>query len=96
MGTATRAPRTYGIDLCGYTGSAVSVEVAGCHITNYNRNGVMADGDNLTLNIHDNVVTGPGSIGPEQVPNGIVLNAGVGGVVRGNTVSQCHYNVSPS
>ena len=49
------------------------------------------------MNIHGNTVTGPSSaIGPNQVPNGIVLLRGVGGTVSGNTVRSCHYNVDLS
>jgi hypothetical protein len=95
VGYANRELRTYGIDLSAYVSPAVSVEVAGCHITDYTRHGVMADGGTSIypmVNIHDNVVTGPGTIGPTQVPSGIVLHAGVGGAVRGNTVSHCHYS----
>jgi len=90
--TTGYADRTYGIDLSGGS-TAVSVEVKNSRITDWGRNGIMANGINLTANIHDNILTGPGTIGPAQVPNGIVFMADVGGTISRNTISGCHYNV---
>lgn len=83
--------RTYGIDLAA-VGAPVSVEVSDCRITDFARNAINANGCGLTVNVHDNTVTGPPSpIGPAQVPNGIVLWADLGGTVTNNTVLRCHY-----
>jgi len=84
--------RTYGIDVSA-AGTAVSVEVANNRISDFARNGIMANGGSLTANIHDNTITGPGTIGPNNVPNGIVFLAAVNGTIRGNIISACHYNV---
>jgi len=90
--TTGYADRTYGIDV-SRAGSAVSVELSGNRITDFSRNGIMANGPGLTVNIHDNIITGPGTIGPANVPNGIVLMAQIGGTVIHNTIHSCHYNV---
>jgi hypothetical protein len=82
--------RTYGIDLAT-VGAPVSVEVSDCRITDFARNGINANGGGLTVNIHDNIVTGPSAAGSAQVPNGIVLWAELGGTVANNTVLGCHY-----
>jgi len=93
--TTGYADRTYGIDTSAVD-SAVSVEVSGCRITDYARNGIMANGGSLIVNIHNNIITGPGSIGPVNVPNGIVFMKDVGGSVIGNTIHNCHFNVALS
>jgi nitrous oxidase accessory protein NosD len=89
--------RTHGIDVSA-GGGPVSVEIDGCRISNWQRNAIMTYGgaNYLTVNIHDNTLTGPGSIGPDNVPNGVVLVTDVGGMISDNTISGCHYSLSLS
>jgi len=88
MDTSTEQPRTYGIWLDSVLWDA-SVEVKNCTITSYNKNGINARGAKLTVNIHDNTITGsPSDI---QCPNGILLANGVTGEVNNNTISNMAY-----
>lgn len=94
--TVGYADRTYGIDLSAAV-NTVSVEVSNCQITDFARNGIMGNGPKLTVNIHDNTITGPAAaIGPENVPNGIVFMAELGGSASKNTIHSLHYNVPNS
>jgi hypothetical protein len=89
--TSGYADRSYGIDLSAVSGTH-AVDVENCNITDWARNGIQAMGVSLTANIHDNILVGPGTIGPDNVPNGIVFIHGVGGYATTNTISACHYN----
>lgn len=88
--TTDYVARSYGIDLSA-VGTSKVVEVKNCSISDWGRTGIQAMGGNLTANIHDNVLVGPGTIGPNNVPNGIVFIHGVGGTAKLNTISACHY-----
>ncbi|MEX1995451.1 MAG: right-handed parallel beta-helix repeat-containing protein [Candidatus Saccharimonadales bacterium] len=85
--------RTYSIDVSSVT-APLNVEIANSRVNDFSRTAIQAQGANLTANIHDNVVIGPGFIGPANVPNGIVLIAGATGIVDDNTISANHYTGS--
>ena len=70
--------RSYGMDLSAVSGTQ-NVEVKNSRVMDWARNGIQAMGAGLTANIHDNTLVGPGLIGPDNVPNGIVFIHGVGG-----------------
>ena len=90
MKTSTEQPRTYGIWLDAVD-TVSSVEVKNCNVRGYNKNGINARGAKLTVDIHDNTVTGP-SPSDIQVPNGILLINGAGGTVGPtNTITSHHY-----
>ncbi len=89
--TAGYADRTYGIDLSAAV-NTISVEVSNSRITDFARNGIMCNGPKLTVNIHNNIITGPATaIGPEQVPNGVVFMAELGGSASNNVIRSLHY-----
>ncbi len=89
MNNVPIATRTYGMWLDAVS-TSVSVEVKNSSISYYNKNGITARGAHLTVNIHDNIIVGPGTPGT-QVPNGIVLAFGCGGTVSYNEISSHHY-----
>jgi len=91
MNSVPIATRTYGMWLDAVS-TSVSVEVENSRISYYNKNGITARGAQLTVDIHDNTIVGPGTIGPDQVPNGIVLAFETGGTVSYNTVSNNKYS----
>lgn len=91
--TTDYVARSYGIDLSA-VGTSKVVEVKNCSISDWGRTGIQAMGGNLTANIHDNLLVGPGTIGPNNVPNGIVFIHGVAGTAKMNTVSACHYTTT--
>ena len=87
--SVTTSDRTYGIWLDAVT-TAVSVEVKASIITLYNKNGINARGAELTVSIHNNIVTGPGE--SPCVPNGILLiNDAKGTVGPNNTITNHLY-----
>ena len=82
--------RTYGIDLSAVSGTH-NIEVKNCSISDWARNGIQAMGASLTANIHNNVLVGPGTIGPANVPNGIVFIYQVGGNATSNDIRNSGY-----
>ncbi len=91
MNTTSGSSRTNGMWLSAMT-AAASVEVKDCNINNYNRGGIYAFGSDLTVNLHDNTVTGPGDM-TTQCPNGIMLlNSAEGIVGPNNTVTDNRYS----
>jgi nitrous oxidase accessory protein NosD len=86
--------RTYSIWLDAVGGADVAVEVTGSRARLYGRNGINARGNNISVDINQNVITGPGSVGPAQVPNGVLLIAGADGSVTGNTITANHFTGS--
>lgn len=92
--TAGYANRTYGIEVSGADSGTYSVEVKSSHITDWARNGIVADGTNLTANINHNTLVGPGTISG-QVANGILFIGGAAGNTTSNTISGMHYNADP-
>jgi nitrous oxidase accessory protein NosD len=94
MNTTTYVARSYGIWLNAFS-TTVSDTITGCTVVGYYRNGIMTSGDMLTFDIDNNKVTGPGTSGPDQLPNGIVLADGSIGTVSDNTITKNHYNGGP-
>jgi len=76
MDSVPIATRTYGMWLDAVS-TSVSVEVKNSRISYYNKNGITARGAMLTVDINNNVITGPGAIGPDQVPNGAFFSHSV-------------------
>ena len=71
----------------------VNVEVKGCTILNFYKNGITANYEGLTVNIHDNTVTGMGATGT-ITQNGIQIGYGATGTVKNNIVSSHIYTGS--
>jgi len=90
MNSVPVATRTYGMWLDAVS-TSVLVEVKNSRISYYNKNGMTARGAMLTVDIERNVITGPGLIGPAQVPNGLYVTFGTGGTVTYNKVSNNRY-----
>jgi hypothetical protein len=79
--------RGYGIVMYAGT-AAVSVEVKGCSISNYDKNGINAQGGQLTASIHDNTISGRGPLPDgDEVQNGILIIDNATGMVNNNKVS---------
>ena len=83
--------RGYGFVLYSAT-NPVSVEVKNSDVVNYDKNGINAQGNKLTANIHHNTITGRGPL-PEgdEVQNGILVIDNAVGTVDYNTVSNNAY-----
>jgi hypothetical protein len=81
--------RAYGIYLSATT-NAVSVEIKDSTITNFDKNGIEAMGDKLTVNIHHNTITGRGPIS-DEVQNGVHVGRDAVGTVNYNTISNLAY-----
>jgi len=77
--------RTYGMWLDAVSNS-VSVEVKSSNIELYNKNGINSRGATLTINIHDNSVTGPDTAST-QYPNGIGIVSGAMGTAAKNVIT---------
>jgi hypothetical protein len=91
VGTTGTAVRGYGIYLSAiaYT---VSVEIKFCTITNYDKNAIDVHGNKLTVNIHDNTLTGRGPLpNNDEVQNGVVIMDGATGTVDFNDISNMAY-----
>jgi len=71
-------------------GKESNVEVKGCTILNFYKNGITANYEGLTVNIHDNNIIGSGPIA-DVAQNGIQVGYGATGSVVGNTVSDIAY-----
>lgn len=93
--TTGYADRTYGIQVSGASTGTYSVEVKNSHVNDWARNGIVADGVNLTANINYNTLVGPGTISG-QVANGILFIGGATGNATSNTISGMHYNAGSS
>lgn len=70
-------------------GKESNVEIKGCTISNFYKNGITANYEGLTVNIHDNNIIGSGPIDVAQ--NGIQVGFGATGSVMRNTVSDIAY-----
>ncbi len=64
--------------------------VKGCTITNFDKNGIEAMGDKLTVNIHHNTITGPLPSG-DEVQNGVHVGRDAVAIVNYNTISDLSY-----
>jgi hypothetical protein len=79
--------RAYGIYLSAET-NAVSVEVKGSDISNWDKNGMEVMGSKLTANIHNNILTGRGPLpSDDEVQNGVDVGSGATATVNDNTIS---------
>jgi hypothetical protein len=91
VGTTGTAVRGYGIYLSVIT-YTVSVEIKFCTIINYDKNAIDVHGDKLTVNIHDNTLTGRGPLpNGDEVQNGVVVMDGATGTVDYNDISNMAY-----
>jgi parallel beta-helix repeat protein len=88
---AGTAVRGYGIYLSAVA-NTVAVEIKGSTLTNYDKNGIDVHGNKLTINIHDNNITGRGPLpSGDEVQNGIVVMDGAKGTVNRNRISDHIY-----
>lgn len=91
IGSTGTAVRGYGVYLSAITYS-VSVEIEYCLITNYDKNAIDAHGDKLSINIHDNTLTGRGPLpNGDEVQNGVIVMDGATGKVDYNNISDMAY-----
>ncbi|HEY4717752.1 MAG TPA: right-handed parallel beta-helix repeat-containing protein, partial [Anaerolineales bacterium] len=90
MNSVPAATRTYGMWLDAVGGTALDVEVLNSTIQFFNRNGLNARGNSLTVNIHDSLVDGGGPVAG-QVLNGILLINGAGGQIVNNEIHDNSY-----
>jgi hypothetical protein len=86
--------RAYGIYLSAAT-NAVSVEIAGSRITNFDTNGVEVMGNKLTANINHNTITGRGSV-TDEVQNGVNVGRDAVATVNYNAISSLIYQPKTS
>jgi parallel beta-helix repeat protein len=92
-GTSIIGETNGGIRCVGFAPSSVTVEIRNCNVLNYTKNGITGNESNLTVNIHDNTVTGLGVIS-WSAQNGIQLGFGAAGTISNNTVLNHGYNGS--
>lgn len=91
VGATGTAVRGYGAYLSAVA-NTVSIEVKGSTFTNYDKNGIDAHGNTLSVNAHDNALTGRGPLpSGDEVQNGVVVMDGATGAVNGNNVSSHVY-----
>jgi hypothetical protein len=88
-GNWSTADRAYGMYLSAAT-NTVSVEVKGSTITNFDKNGIEAMGNKLTVNIHHNTITGRGVI-TDEAQNGVSVGRDAVATVSYNTISDLAY-----
>jgi parallel beta-helix repeat protein len=85
------ATRSHGMWINAVGGPAVNVEVDNATVNGYARTGILNRGNELTIDIHDSDITGPGAIGPDNVPNGITVIDTAHGSIHDNTISAGHF-----
>jgi hypothetical protein len=91
IGSTGTAVRGYGVYLSAIT-YTVLVEIEYCTITNYDKNAIDVHGDKLTINIHDNTLTGRRPLpNGDEVQNGVVVMDGATGTVDYNDISNMAY-----
>lgn len=79
-----------GIYAFNNTGGPFAIEVGGCNVSDFQKNGITMNGAGLTANVHDCVVTGHGNIA-YTAENGIQFGFGAGGAVSNTTVNGIFY-----
>jgi len=95
-GAWSDSDRAYGMYLSAAT-NTVSVEVKGSTITNFDKNGIEADGNKLTVNVHHNTITGRGpTLSGDEVQNGVYVGRDAVGTVNHNTISSLAYQPETS
>lgn len=92
VGTGQWTPdRAYGMYLSAAT-NTVTIEVKGSTITNFDKEGINAEGNTLTVNIHHNTITGRGpTLAGDEVQNGVDVGRDAVGTVNYNTISNLAY-----
>jgi uncharacterized repeat protein (TIGR01451 family) len=70
--------------------NAVTTEIKNCEVTDWDKGGIWAQGNKQIANIHDNIVTGRGSL-TDEVQNAIQIAYGATGTVTNNQVSNVAY-----
>ncbi len=91
IGSTGTAVRGYGIYLSSAT-NIVNVEIKDSTITDYDKNGIQACGNKLTVNIHNNIITGRDSLpSGDEVQNGILIAYGTIASVNDNIISNMVY-----
>jgi hypothetical protein len=86
--------RAYGVFLSATTNTVI-VEAKGLIITDFDKNGMEVMGNQLTVNIHNNIIIGRGSI-TDEVQNGIDVGRDATGIVNYNTISNLAYSPASS
>ena len=81
--------RAYGMYLSSGA-NAVSIEVKGSTITNFDKNGIEVMGSTLSVNIHHNTITGRGSVS-DEVQNGVNVGRDAVATVSYNTIRDLEY-----
>jgi K+-transporting ATPase c subunit len=81
--------RAYGMYLSAGT-NAVSVEVKGSSISNWDKNGIEVMGSTLTANIHNNILTGRASV-TDECQNGVNVGCSATATVNDNTISDLEF-----
>jgi hypothetical protein len=88
---STTSVRGQGIVACAVDDPR-SLEILNSHLSNYDKNGIVAIGSEMTVNIHDNGLVGRGPLDEgEEVQNGIVIIQDAVGEVDNNTISDHAY-----
>ena len=91
IGSTGTAVRGYGVYLSAIT-YTVLVEIEYCTIINYDKNAIDVHGYKLSVNIHDNTLTGRGPLpNGDEVQNGVVVMDGATGTVDYNDISNMAY-----
>ncbi|MFZ6019286.1 MAG: hypothetical protein ACOYXO_06710, partial [Chloroflexota bacterium] len=82
----------HGVALYVYNGDGQErqVEVKDSKLVDFQKNGTVFFGSNLTVNFHDNEVIGKGPT-PITAQNGVQFSGGASGEVKGNTVTGIAY-----
>jgi len=88
-GAWSSSDRAFGMYLSAGT-NAVSVEITGSTITNFDKTGIEVMGGELTADINHNMITGRGSI-TDEVQNGVNVGRDAVATVNYNTISNLTY-----
>lgn len=88
--TAGYAQRTYVIDVSACN-VARAVDVTENSVMDFSRAAIQVQGDDLTAAVSGNKITGPGTIGPANVPNGIVFIGDATGIADSNYLTKMHH-----
>ncbi len=67
-----------------------NLEVVGCNVFDFQKNGITMNGADLVANVHGNQVTGAGEVN-FIAQNGIQFGFGSSGLIQSNAVSGCYY-----
>ena len=84
------AQHGYGVLVRSIDGLAHDVEIDNNVISGFQKNGIDARGPGLSVNVHDNAITGAGATGV-IAQNGIALVNGTTGTIDGNTIGDIAY-----